>query len=269
MDVRRPRQRLGFAPAAARRDRFLTSKPCHVSVDATTPGNGAHWVDLDNPPVELVTSRACVAHVGRPGPRSRSARWARAGRGGRVGARRAGGAHASSRRGGDGQQAPLDQRTTAAGDRSSGGATGSRPGSMTWSVEIRTPARRRSARWHGYRRLRRYQPRRRSVLRARSRGGEAGPSRLEAVDGAQPDETHADPRGREPRLGRPHRPPRQPGRARVAAALVLVAPFVPMPFRGEEWSASTPFRARPGCVSSAIWGTCRTTRSRSCHRMAA
>jgi maltooligosyltrehalose trehalohydrolase len=31
------------------------------------------------------------------------------------------------------------------------------------------------------------------------------------------------------------------GRARIAAALVLTAPFVPMLFQGEEWAASTPF----------------------------
>jgi maltooligosyltrehalose trehalohydrolase len=32
------------------------------------------------------------------------------------------------------------------------------------------------------------------------------------------------------------------GRAKVAAALVLCAPFVPLLFQGEEWGASTPFR---------------------------
>ncbi|HEX6128197.1 MAG TPA: malto-oligosyltrehalose trehalohydrolase [Candidatus Limnocylindria bacterium] len=32
------------------------------------------------------------------------------------------------------------------------------------------------------------------------------------------------------------------GRARVAAALVLTAPFVPLIFQGEEWAASTPFQ---------------------------
>jgi maltooligosyltrehalose trehalohydrolase len=32
-----------------------------------------------------------------------------------------------------------------------------------------------------------------------------------------------------------------PGRAKIAAALVLCAPFVPMLFQGEEWGASTPF----------------------------
>ena len=31
------------------------------------------------------------------------------------------------------------------------------------------------------------------------------------------------------------------GRARIAAALVLTAPFVPMLFQGEEWAASNPF----------------------------
>ena len=31
------------------------------------------------------------------------------------------------------------------------------------------------------------------------------------------------------------------GRAKIAAALVLTAPFVPMLFQGEEWAASTPF----------------------------
>ena len=45
------------------------------------------------------------------------------------------------------------------------------------------------------------------------------------------------------------------GRLRVAAALLLTSPFVPMLFQGEEWGASTPFqyftdhqrsRARPG-----------------------
>jgi maltooligosyltrehalose trehalohydrolase len=33
-----------------------------------------------------------------------------------------------------------------------------------------------------------------------------------------------------------------PGRLRVAAALLLTAPFVPMLFQGEEWGASTPFQ---------------------------
>jgi maltooligosyltrehalose trehalohydrolase len=33
-----------------------------------------------------------------------------------------------------------------------------------------------------------------------------------------------------------------PGRARVAAALLLTAPFVPMMFQGEEWAASSPFQ---------------------------
>ena len=32
------------------------------------------------------------------------------------------------------------------------------------------------------------------------------------------------------------------GRLRVAAALLLTAPFVPMLFLGEEWAASTPFQ---------------------------
>ena len=32
-----------------------------------------------------------------------------------------------------------------------------------------------------------------------------------------------------------------PGRAKVGAALVLLAPFIPMLFQGEEWSASAPF----------------------------
>jgi maltooligosyltrehalose trehalohydrolase len=31
------------------------------------------------------------------------------------------------------------------------------------------------------------------------------------------------------------------GRAKIAAALVLVSPFVPMMFQGEEWAASSPF----------------------------
>jgi maltooligosyltrehalose trehalohydrolase len=33
-----------------------------------------------------------------------------------------------------------------------------------------------------------------------------------------------------------------PGRARIGAALVLTAPFVPMLFQGEEWGATTPFQ---------------------------
>jgi maltooligosyltrehalose trehalohydrolase len=33
-----------------------------------------------------------------------------------------------------------------------------------------------------------------------------------------------------------------PGRARVAAALTLLSPFVPLLFAGEEWAASTPFQ---------------------------
>jgi maltooligosyltrehalose trehalohydrolase len=32
------------------------------------------------------------------------------------------------------------------------------------------------------------------------------------------------------------------GRVRIAAALLLTAPFVPMLFQGEEWGASTPFQ---------------------------
>ncbi|HTZ88948.1 MAG TPA: malto-oligosyltrehalose trehalohydrolase [Alloacidobacterium sp.] len=32
------------------------------------------------------------------------------------------------------------------------------------------------------------------------------------------------------------------GRAKIAAALVLIAPFVPLLFQGEEWSASSPFQ---------------------------
>ncbi|HLI57341.1 MAG TPA: malto-oligosyltrehalose trehalohydrolase [Actinomycetota bacterium] len=32
-----------------------------------------------------------------------------------------------------------------------------------------------------------------------------------------------------------------PGRLKIAAALILTAPFVPMLFQGEEWAASTPF----------------------------
>jgi maltooligosyltrehalose trehalohydrolase len=32
------------------------------------------------------------------------------------------------------------------------------------------------------------------------------------------------------------------GRAKIAAALVLTAPFVPMLFQGEEWAASAPFQ---------------------------
>jgi maltooligosyltrehalose trehalohydrolase len=32
-----------------------------------------------------------------------------------------------------------------------------------------------------------------------------------------------------------------PGRVRIAAALLLTAPFVPLLFQGEEWAASTPF----------------------------
>ena len=33
-----------------------------------------------------------------------------------------------------------------------------------------------------------------------------------------------------------------PGRLKIAAALVLTSPFVPMLFQGEEWGASTPFQ---------------------------
>jgi maltooligosyltrehalose trehalohydrolase len=33
-----------------------------------------------------------------------------------------------------------------------------------------------------------------------------------------------------------------PGRAKIAAALLLTSPFVPMLFQGEEWGASTPFQ---------------------------
>ncbi len=35
---------------------------------------------------------------------------------------------------------------------------------------------------------------------------------------------------------------RSPGRARVGAALTLLAPFVPLLFQGEEWAASAPFQ---------------------------
>ena len=33
-----------------------------------------------------------------------------------------------------------------------------------------------------------------------------------------------------------------PGRAKIAAALVVTAPFVPLLFQGEEWGASSPFQ---------------------------
>ena len=33
-----------------------------------------------------------------------------------------------------------------------------------------------------------------------------------------------------------------PGRLKIAAALVLTSPFVPLLFQGEEWGASTPFQ---------------------------
>jgi maltooligosyltrehalose trehalohydrolase len=33
-----------------------------------------------------------------------------------------------------------------------------------------------------------------------------------------------------------------PGRAKIAAALVMTAPFIPMLFQGEEWAASSPFQ---------------------------
>jgi len=33
----------------------------------------------------------------------------------------------------------------------------------------------------------------------------------------------------------------EPGRLKLAAALLLLAPYVPMLFQGEEWGASTPF----------------------------
>ena len=47
--------------------------------------------------------------------------------------------------------------------------------------------------------------------------------------------------GRQPRRRRAARPPRRPARpARWPPALVLLAPFVPMLFQGEEWAASTP-----------------------------
>ncbi len=47
---------------------------------------------------------------------------------------------------------------------------------------------------------------------------------------------------RQPGPGRPALPPDQPDRTKVAAALVLTAPFIPMLFQGEEFAASAPFQ---------------------------
>src|SRR5205807_6291791 len=33
-----------------------------------------------------------------------------------------------------------------------------------------------------------------------------------------------------------------PGRLKIAAAILLTSPFIPMIFQGEEWAASTPFQ---------------------------
>jgi maltooligosyltrehalose trehalohydrolase len=43
-----------------------------------------------------------------------------------------------------------------------------------------------------------------------------------------------------------------PGRLRLAAALVLCSPFVPLLFMGEEWGASTPFLFFSGHQDPAI-----------------
>jgi maltooligosyltrehalose trehalohydrolase len=43
-----------------------------------------------------------------------------------------------------------------------------------------------------------------------------------------------------------------PGRARIGAALLLTAPYVPLLFAGEEWAASTPFRYFTSHTDSAL-----------------
>jgi len=53
-----------------------------------------------------------------------------------------------------------------------------------------------------------------------------------------------------------------PGRLRIAAALVLLSPFVPMLFQGEEWGARTPFpyftdHDDPALAESVREGRCR------------
>lgn len=50
--------------------------------------------------------------------------------------------------------------------------------------------------------------------------------------------------------------------ARVAAALVLTGPFVPLLFAGEEWGASTPFRFFTDYGDTALWDAVRDGRRR-------
>ena len=51
-----------------------------------------------------------------------------------------------------------------------------------------------------------------------------------------------------------------PGRARIGAALLLTAPYVPLLFAGEEWAASTPFRYFTGHESDELAEAVRTGR---------
>jgi maltooligosyltrehalose trehalohydrolase len=53
-----------------------------------------------------------------------------------------------------------------------------------------------------------------------------------------------------------------PGRARIGAALVLTAPFVPLLFQGEEWGASTPFQYFTAHEDPALAEAVRTGRRR-------
>ena len=53
-----------------------------------------------------------------------------------------------------------------------------------------------------------------------------------------------------------------PGRARIGAALLLTAPYVPLLFAGEEWAASTPFRYFTGHESDELAEAVRSGRRR-------
>src|SRR5262249_53336999 len=53
-----------------------------------------------------------------------------------------------------------------------------------------------------------------------------------------------------------------PARARIGAAIVLLAPFVPMLFEGEEWAASTPFPYFTSFVDARLGDAVREGRRR-------
>ena len=52
-------------------------------------------------------------------------------------------------------------------------------------------------------------------------------------------------------------------RLKIAAALLLTAPFVPMLFQGEEWGASSPFQYFTAHEDEELGGRCRRAAARS------